>query len=110
MLANLLLIPIGDKGSFVLTTAEQGGEASKRASRDREAAACLASVDLPGLLAVTADGRYAVISAGPRVTSLPFGPSGMVYVIDLRSRNVVATVTGVGNDPYGLAIVEADDD
>ena len=56
--------------------------------------------------AVTADGRYAVISAGPRVTS----PSGMVYVIDLRSRSVVASVTGVGNDPYGLAIVETDDD
>jgi YVTN family beta-propeller protein len=33
-----------------------------------------------------------------------------VYVIDLRSRSVVASVTGVGNDPYGLAIVEDDDD
>ena len=60
--------------------------------------------------AVTADGRYAIISAGPRVTSVPFVPSGMVYVIDLRSRSVVASVTGVGNDPYGLAIVEDDDD
>ena len=60
--------------------------------------------------AVTADGRYAVISAGPRVTSVPFVPSGMVYIIDLRSRSVVATVSGVGNDPYGLAIVEEDDD
>ena len=28
-----------------------------------------------------------------------------VYVIDLESRNVVGTVTGVGNDPYGLATV-----
>jgi DNA-binding beta-propeller fold protein YncE len=60
--------------------------------------------------AVTADGRYAVISAGPRVTSVPFVPSGMVYIIDLRSRSVVATVSGVGNDPYGLAIVEEGDD
>jgi DNA-binding beta-propeller fold protein YncE len=51
--------------------------------------------------AVTADGRYAVISAGPRTT---FEPSGIVYVIDLRSRTVVGTVTGVGNDPYGLAV------
>jgi YVTN family beta-propeller protein len=34
----------------------------------------------------------------------------MVYIIDLRSRSVVATVTGVGNDPYGLAIVEEGDD
>ena len=60
--------------------------------------------------AVTSDGRYAVISAGPRVTSVPFVPSGMVYIIDLRTRSVVASVTGVGNDPYGLAIVEKDDD
>jgi YVTN family beta-propeller protein len=53
--------------------------------------------------AVTADGRYAVISGGPRTT---FVPSGTVWIIDLRTRKVVATVTGVGNDPYGLAIVE----
>jgi YVTN family beta-propeller protein len=58
--------------------------------------------------AVTADGRYAVISGGARVT--PSAPSGTVWIIDLRTRKVVATVTGVGNDPYGLALVEADDD
>jgi hypothetical protein len=29
-----------------------------------------------------------------------------VWVIDLRARAVVATVTGVGNDPYGLTILE----
>jgi YVTN family beta-propeller protein len=58
--------------------------------------------------AVTADGRYAVISGGPRVT--PSRPSGTVWIIDLRSRSVVATVTGVGNDPYGVALVEAGDD
>jgi DNA-binding beta-propeller fold protein YncE len=57
--------------------------------------------------AVTSDGRYAVISGGPRT---PFEPSGTVWVIDLRNRKVVGTVTGVGNDPYGLAIVKADDD
>jgi DNA-binding beta-propeller fold protein YncE len=50
--------------------------------------------------AVTADGRYAVISAGARTA---FEPSGIVYVIDLRTRSVAGTVTGVGNDPYGLA-------
>jgi DNA-binding beta-propeller fold protein YncE len=55
--------------------------------------------------AVTADGRYAVISGGARTT---FEPSGTVWVIDLRKRKVVGTVTGVGNDPYGLAIVELD--
>jgi DNA-binding beta-propeller fold protein YncE len=60
--------------------------------------------------AVTSNGRYAVISGGPRVTSVPFVPSGMVYIIDLKKRQVVATVTGVGNDPYGLALVNVDDD
>jgi YVTN family beta-propeller protein len=53
--------------------------------------------------AVTSDGRYAVISGGPRTS---FVPSGTVWVIDLQTRAVVATVTGVGNDPYGLALVE----
>ena len=54
--------------------------------------------------AVTSDGRYAVISGGPG--SQPFSEeTGYVYVIDLRSRTVVATVTGVGNDPYNLALV-----
>jgi DNA-binding beta-propeller fold protein YncE len=53
--------------------------------------------------AVTADGRYAIISGGPRTT---FVPSGTVWIIDLRTRKVVGTVTGVGNDPYGLAVVE----
>lgn len=55
--------------------------------------------------AITADGRYAVISGGP--SSPPFSQElGHLYVIDLRSRRVVATVTGVGHEPYGLAIVE----
>jgi DNA-binding beta-propeller fold protein YncE len=58
--------------------------------------------------AITSDGRYAVISGGARVT--PSAPSGTVWIVDLRKREVVATVTGVGNDPYGLALVEADDD
>ena len=57
--------------------------------------------------AVTRDGGYAVISGGARVT--PSAPSGTIWIIDLRTRAVVATVTGVGNDPYGLAIVGADD-
>jgi DNA-binding beta-propeller fold protein YncE len=53
--------------------------------------------------AVTADGRYAVISGGPRTS---FDESGTVWIIDLARRQVVGTVTGVGNDPYGLAIVQ----
>lgn len=58
--------------------------------------------------AVTPDGRYAVVSGGPRLA--PDAPaSGTVWVIDLRTRAVVATVTGVGNDPYGLTILKEDD-
>jgi YVTN family beta-propeller protein len=53
--------------------------------------------------AVTADGRYAVISGGARTAA---ALSGTVWIIDLHSRTVIATVTGVGNDPYGLAIAE----
>ena len=36
--------------------------------------------------------------------------TGTVYIIDLKKRAVVATVTGVGNDPYGLAVVDVKDD
>jgi YVTN family beta-propeller protein len=55
--------------------------------------------------AITSDGRYAVISGGP--SSPPFSQeTGHLYVIDLRSRRVVATVTGVGHEPYGLAVAD----
>jgi DNA-binding beta-propeller fold protein YncE len=55
--------------------------------------------------AITRDGRYAVISGGP--ASPPFSQElGHLYVIDLRSRRVVATVTGVGHEPYALAVLE----
>ena len=54
--------------------------------------------------AVTSDGRYAVISGGAAAEPFSEEP-GHVYVIDLRSRSVVGTVTGVGNDPYNLALV-----
>jgi DNA-binding beta-propeller fold protein YncE len=55
--------------------------------------------------AVTSDGRYAVVSGGPRLDPAA-PPSGTVWVIDLKLRQVVTTVTGVGNDPYGLTILE----
>jgi DNA-binding beta-propeller fold protein YncE len=54
---------------------------------------------------ITPDGKYALITGGPRVEPLS-QEVGYVYVIDLESRRVVGTVTGVGNDPYGVAIVE----
>jgi DNA-binding beta-propeller fold protein YncE len=54
--------------------------------------------------AVTADGRYALVSGGG--STEPFSDeTGYLYVIDLASRSVVGTVTGVGNAPYGVAIV-----
>jgi DNA-binding beta-propeller fold protein YncE len=55
--------------------------------------------------AITADGQYAAVSGGPRLAPTA-PPSGTVWIINLRSRVVVATVTGIGNDPYGLAILE----
>ena len=58
---------------------------------------------------ITADGRYAIVSGGARQP--PTAPaSGAVFVIDLQTRKQVATVTGVGNDPYLLAVVDATDD
>lgn len=55
--------------------------------------------------AVTPNGRYAVISGGPAVP--PFTEElGYVYVIDLESYEVAGTVTGVGNDPYGIAVFD----
>ena len=59
--------------------------------------------------AVTSDGRYAVISGGARTTPNTVA-TGTVYIIDLKKRAVVATVTEVGNDPYGLAVVDVKDD
>jgi DNA-binding beta-propeller fold protein YncE len=58
---------------------------------------------------VTADGRFALISGGAR--QAPTAPaSGTLFVVDLASYKQVATVTGVGNDPYGLAVADVDDD
>ena len=70
--------------------------------------------------AITSDGRYAVISAGPSggrgvrdsLDPESFGRGeeifvdGHVYVIDLSSRSIAGVVTGVGNDPYGLGILD----
>jgi DNA-binding beta-propeller fold protein YncE len=72
----------------------------------------------PRGVAVTPDGRYAVVSGGAQfTTNLPLGAYGLfceqvtaaancgaLWVIDLRSQTVVATVTGVGNEPYMVDI------
>ncbi|MDD9891047.1 MAG: YncE family protein [Gammaproteobacteria bacterium] len=54
--------------------------------------------------AISPDGRYAAVSGG--AGSRPFSQElGYVYLIDLETREVVSTITGVGNDPYGLTFV-----
>jgi len=54
---------------------------------------------------VTSDGRFAVVTGG--ANTLPsLAPTGTLFVIDLRTNRQVATVTGVGIDPYNLVVVE----
>jgi len=78
-------------------------DASPNDTRGAKSKICTASRASPAIC--TSDGRYTVVSGGPRLApSAP--PSGTVWVIDLQRRAVVATVTGVGNDPYGLTILE----
>jgi DNA-binding beta-propeller fold protein YncE len=57
----------------------------------------------PKGIAITSDGRYAVVTGGERNT-LP--DAGTLFVIDVRERRQVAAVTGVGNDPYTVAITD----
>jgi DNA-binding beta-propeller fold protein YncE len=63
----------------------------------------------PKGIAVTADGRFALVSGGARQPATA-PASGTLFVVDLRTRRQVATVTGVGNDPYGLAVADVRDD
>jgi len=57
----------------------------------------------PRGVAITADGRYAAISGGMRATA----GSGWLWIVDLAAHTVVATVGGVGNEPYMIAIAAA---
>jgi hypothetical protein len=64
----------------------------------------------PKGVAVTPDGRYAVVSAGANtIIASDTNLTGMLHIIDLNAQVQVATVTGVGIDPYGLVIVDAMD-
>lgn len=61
----------------------------------------------PKVLAVTPEGRYAVVTGGDdTLAASATDPTGMVYVIDLGSRSIAAQVTKVGIDPYGVTIVD----
>jgi YVTN family beta-propeller protein len=57
----------------------------------------------PRGVAITPDGRYAVITGAARGAS----GSGVVWVMDLPARRVVGRVTGVGNETYLLDILPA---
>jgi DNA-binding beta-propeller fold protein YncE len=57
----------------------------------------------PKVVAITAEGRYAVVTGGDdTLAASATNPTGMVYVIDLGSRSVAAQVTNIGIDPYGV--------
>ncbi len=57
----------------------------------------------PRGVAITPDGRYAVITGAARGAS----GSGVVWVMDLPARQVVSRVTGIGNETYLLDILPA---
>lgn len=64
----------------------------------------------PKGIVVTPDGRYAVVSGGPNtITASATNLSGTLHIVDLNAQAQVATVTGVGIDPYGLVLVDAVD-
>ena len=46
-----------------------------------------------------------MISGGPSAPPLA-GKIGYVYLLDLGWYEIAGTVTGVGNDPYGIVVVD----
>jgi DNA-binding beta-propeller fold protein YncE len=61
----------------------------------------------PKGVAITADGRYAVVAGGNNtIKASATNLTGTAFVIDLQKKAQVATVTGVGIDPYGVAILD----
>ena len=56
---------------------------------------------------MTADGRLAVVTGGANTLAQSrTTATGTVFVIDLRTNRQIATVTGVGIDPYNLVVAE----
>jgi DNA-binding beta-propeller fold protein YncE len=61
----------------------------------------------PKGVAVTADGRYAVVAGGNNtIKASVTNMTGTAFVIDLQKKAVAATVANVGIDPYGVAILD----
>jgi DNA-binding beta-propeller fold protein YncE len=86
-----------------MALAGQGGAEVARIGLDRPDGAPAR----PKIVAVTRDGRYAVVTGGDdTLAASTTRATGMAYVIDLRTLSVVAQVTGVGIDPYGVTVVE----
>jgi DNA-binding beta-propeller fold protein YncE len=57
--------------------------------------------------AFTPDGRYLVVSGGPNtIKASAANATGAVFLIDVAGKKLAATVTGVGIDPYGVAILK----
>jgi YVTN family beta-propeller protein len=59
----------------------------------------------PRGIAMTPDGRFAAVSGGAPDAA----GGGSLWLIDLATTEVAATVTGVGNEPYLLAIAPEDE-
>ena len=61
----------------------------------------------PKGVAVTADGHYAIVAGGANtIKASSTNLTGTAFVIDLQKKAQVATVTNVGIDPYGVAILD----
>jgi DNA-binding beta-propeller fold protein YncE len=61
----------------------------------------------PKGVAITADGHYAVVAGGGNtIKASTTNMTGTAFVIDLQKKAQVATVTGVGIDPYGVAVLD----
>ncbi|MEA2976144.1 MAG: hypothetical protein QOF19_1664 [Alphaproteobacteria bacterium] len=61
----------------------------------------------PKGIGITADGHYAVVAGGNNtIKASATNLTGSVFIIDLQKKTVVANVSNVGIDPYGVAILE----
>ncbi|HLH97455.1 MAG TPA: YncE family protein [Xanthobacteraceae bacterium] len=61
----------------------------------------------PKGLALTGDGHYAVVAGGANsIKKSATDLTGTAFAVDLQKKAQAATVTGVGIDPYGVAVLD----
>ncbi|MEA2950483.1 MAG: hypothetical protein QOJ96_3 [Alphaproteobacteria bacterium] len=61
----------------------------------------------PKGIGITADGHYAIVAGGNNtIKASATNLTGSVFIIDLQKKTVIANVSNVGIDPYGVAILE----